>query len=154
MSLESLNEFSKRFAKKLLESHPDLEAFCSVDQNSKVEAGTLLLRIPPGSNNLCDGLWASTHDGEVIVGFDTHHAHFKATRAHSEEDSFVDAVEHIGNILSEKILAVAWYRGDRCRGGMPMSPGENPSPPRILGIGVNRIRVRSWNGTYDEDRQR
>ncbi len=96
------------------------------------------------------GLWVSTADEEITVGLHTHHSHFTDYDSRSNPEHIGDALDHVQELLDERIAIASWYIGDRFAGSTSheVSPDR---PPSALLSGVTRTTLRSWRGTYDRD---
>ena len=103
---------------------------------------------PPGSDAAA-GLFVSTADGEITVGFDVYHSHFDDW---SGDDGALDLIQRI---VMERVAIVSWWSGGRWCGSDALDAGEQPGMPSWAATqGVDRIRVRSWRGALNADVER
>jgi hypothetical protein len=180
MTLDELNSFSQRFLQVLRSRLPELAAAARIDTSEAVAPGTLLIELDPPSKNAEVGLWISTNDEEVTVGFDYNHMHFDPWIGASESLSFDQACEFIARILADQALSVIWWMDDVLAGGTfvnlgddfrpnldliefnkimdevlaegtLVNPGDDFRPHFKHQIEYNKIRVRSWSGAHDRD---
>jgi hypothetical protein len=128
MNLDELNSFSQQFLQVLLSRLPELAAAARIDTSEAVASGTLLIELDPPSKNVEVGLWISTDDEEVTVGFDYYHGHFDPWIGASESLSFDKACEFIVRILADQALAVSWWIDDVLAGGKWVNPGDDFRP--------------------------
>src|SRR5262249_39021867 len=77
VNLESLDPYSKDVAEFLLSRHPEWTQYARCERQLGETYDYLLIDIPPDPNaDLVGGLWMTSHNREVTVGLDYHHAHF------------------------------------------------------------------------------
>lgn len=101
----------------------------------------------PKPANVEHGLLISTSNDEVTVGFDTFHSHFDDWVGESES-----ALVFIKQLVTEHVAVLSWWFDDQWRGSTHIEAGAEPTLPKWAGAQpVNRIRVRSWNGTFNSD---
>jgi hypothetical protein len=130
----------------LLQKFPEWRALVS-PRTDQAGRDYLLVEVkPPASANVEHGLAIYTANDEVTVSFDTFHSHF---REWNEE--YESALEFIEQVVTERIAIVSWWFDDKWLGSSYVAAGHEPEhrsrPPRS-----NRIRVRSWKGTFNYDR--
>lgn len=150
--LDGLNEFSQRFCETLFSCFPEFRDHAKIDESQDVDPGTLVVEVPCANDKVDLGLWISTENTEVTIGFDSYHGHFGSWTGASEKESFRDAIEFVRKILHEEALAVAWFENDKPLGETWIAPGSEVNPGSQWNSHATNVRVRSWLGTYDEDR--
>jgi hypothetical protein len=110
------------------------------------------VRAPPGAN-VEYGLIIDTSNQEVTVSFDFHHEHFDEWVGDGDRFGTEAAVELIRRIVSERIAVVSWWHGDSWAGSSQIEAGANPEMPSWAAPeAYNRVRIRSWNGSFNVDR--
>ena len=90
-----------------------------------------------------------TDNEEVTVGIDYYHSHFDSMVGDDDHFGTRAAVEFVRQIVSERIVVVSWWLDDHWRGSSQIEAGAQPSAAFVKEY--NRIRVRSWNGTFNAD---
>ena len=106
--------------------------------------------LPPPAAKVHDGLLIHASDDEIAVSFDFYHAHFYALTDDGEHFGTLAAIEFIKQILSERVAVVSWWLDDAWRGSAQLQAATSPEPPWWLDAGsFNRIRVRSWRGSFN-----
>lgn len=135
-----LDEYSIIFSKMLYEVFPEFEKYQEIKEYDECNEAYLLLEIPSPSNS-DNVLWLSTCNEEITVGFDWYHTHFGYSG--TDEDDFKLAIEHVKEIVEEKIaIAIikkkdSWIRSCIIRGkDLPLLDEDET------------IDIKSWNGTY------
>ena len=96
------------------------------------------------------GLWVSTADEEITVGLHTHHSHFTDYDDRTNPAHIIHALDHVQELLDERVAIASWYVGDRFAGSTSHEVSSD-RPPSPLLSGVTRTTLRSWRGTQDRD---
>ena len=65
-----LNDYSGPIAAALFAAFPELRSHARIDPNERVDPGSLMIEFPRPAGAAAEGLWISTHDNEITVGFD------------------------------------------------------------------------------------
>jgi hypothetical protein len=89
-----------------------------------------------------------TEDFEVTVVFASFHNHFDWPV--DDVDLWTNALSFVGAILNEDVAAASGWNEDKWAGSWLVNRGEPISPPTNLSP-MKTIRVRSWNGTLNQD---
>ena len=83
----------------------------------------------------------------------TYHAHFESWYEFSGDHATDSALEFIRRLIGEEVAVVSWWQGEQWRGSVYVEANEPADVPSWAKRAEwNRIRVRSWNGTYNSDR--
>ncbi len=96
-------------------------------------------------------------DEEGLHTYDRYTVYFTTQHRHYEE--FEDALDYVGQLMRDEILAIEYYRGDERRFGGDIERSElyDPDPPTRGTIfsmlpadhpGLN-YEINSWSGKYD-----
>jgi hypothetical protein len=162
--------------------------YADLDTYSRVAAPGILKRFPQwaplakltprpdGAGNSVDfvipcpsaaaeyGLWVSTADEELTVGFHTHHTHFTGYDNPLNVAPMEAGIQYAADIIEERVGVVSWYRGAAFAGSrsvnlphpdlLPgMLDGLGPTRSEVAAIfsGCNRVTLRSWLGRYDRE---
>lgn len=106
-----------------------------------------VLEVPaPVGSDAVSGLFVSTADGEITVGFDVHHSQFDGWAGDA------GALAFIREVVTEHVAVVSWWSGERWCGSAPLEAGRRPEVPSwAAAVAVDRIRVRSWRGALNAD---
>ena len=104
---------------------------------------------PPPGADLAQGLWIEEVGDEVTIGLDYSHIHKPWPPLPVDADRmWWDAAALVDAILNEEVVAVSGWIDDDCRCGGLRKTGSEPDLPVP---NLNRIRYRSWLGTFDRD---
>lgn len=148
MDLETLDDFSRGFAKQLFLVYPDWVSLAKSGRANGADLDHLIVEVPsPAGADLARPLLIHTEDSEVTVGLDYYHAHYFPQSAIPVN---TDALAFIAKILNEEISVGSGWDGDRWRGSWTIENGEEPILTSPLHP-MTRVRVRSWKGTLDQD---
>ena len=153
MATLELNKFSRQIADALFKRFPDWRHYARVDKNeTRDEGGILYVEIPvPPESNLNRPLYILTANEEVVVGFDSDHNHFEDFGESGNNDSAIQEVlDFIVDILEERVVAVSWWAGSSLRGATMIQSSSKPEPSEHI-HSFDRVRIRSWNGAFDQD---
>jgi hypothetical protein len=141
----SLDEFSQRVADRLFSRHPEWKG-----RETRVPEGFFDLEIPaPAEANTEHGLVISTRNEELTVGFDAYHDHFMCI-PEIDSDEVESGLSLIEQILSEKVVALSFWKDGKARSATRMDAGEKPDFSRFA-KDTDLVRIRSWLGTYSAD---
>lgn len=101
----------------------------------------------PKRANVEHGLLISTSNDEVTVSFDAFHSHFDDWTG-----EFESALVFIKQLVTEQVAILSWWFDHQWHGSTHIQAGAEPTLPSWAGApSVNRIRVRSWSGTFNSD---
>jgi len=150
----NLNEYSKRFAEKLVAKYPQWDAYIKLCAEATAP-GSLELTIP-APNQQGRELYISTSGDEITIGFDTWHTHYRNYETDDQEDEFIGALDLLEEIVTEKLAVVSClHDNDFCMSYISEA-GEEPSVEKLNDSRqsqekVNRFLVKSWKGTVDAE---
>jgi hypothetical protein len=141
-----LNAFSLGFADCLFQAVPEWRAFARVDRKNGAATGYLMVEVsPPPESRIAEALCVSTADDEVTVFVDAFHQHFSWP---AREDD--DPIAFIREILTEALIVVSWWNETEWLGST-VQLASQVVESHDKHDGATRIRVRSWNGTFNSD---
>lgn len=75
---------------------------------------------------------------------------FPEWRNYARAKDMEPVINSILDIFSEKIVAVSWWAGEQFRGGTLGNSDYVPEASEHMHP-FDRVRIRSWNGTFDQD---
>ena len=109
-----------------------------------------VLEVPaPEGSDAAAGLLVSTANGAITVSFDVHDSRFDGWAGDA------GALEYIRRLVTERVAVVSWWCGGRWCGSGQLEAGQRPEVPSgLAGMGVDRIRVRSWRGALNANVER
>lgn len=162
--LESdLDEYSRFAVRLILARFSDWEKFATISKGHDGLGSVVEFNVPCPAMAAESGLWVSTADEELSVGFHTYHCHFTDYENRFNTDQIEDGLQHAADIVDERVGIVTWYCGDRWAGSRIVAlPHQGPLPGLFRGsareaelaptFGVcDRATLRSWHGRFDRD---
>ena len=163
MTPAGLDQNSQRLAALLLAEWPDWESF------AKNENGFLSVTIPnPPGSDLRGPLELWMEEGHASVGLDWYHAHFDwPSYPDNYAPELTDPIALLRLLVEERRAIITFFKGDKWYGSTTIPSDEiacgDLSEASVLGAWVSnpgiergaadRVRVRSWRGTFDLDRR-
>ncbi len=143
-----LDDFSRFALPLILTRFPEWESFASIN----LTADNLEIRIPCPSPAVTEGLWVSTADQEMTVGFHTYHSHFTDFDRPMNPNLIEAALNQASAYLHEQRGIVTWYKGEQIVGGTCVNlPVEGDLPRMFLQYPITHGTLRSWTGRFDRD---
>ena len=153
IDLARLNDHSRQFARRLLRLHPDWIQYARYDPYEEFEKEALLVEVPRPVDGSSHGLFITTSEWEISVGYgENFHTRFGPEGLEKGGDFFADALDFIRGFLDED-LVLATASQDREWLGAWIVDRRQESLDKLVPAAGERIRVRSWLGTYDLDRK-
>jgi hypothetical protein len=140
-----MTPFSETTIEAILAAFPDWKPFVRQERGRNGDVYAIVEAPAPAVANTADGLWITTENDEVTVWFDRFHSHFDCWEVMSNGDAASSFVE---DLLNERIVVASTWRGDEWLSAWPERAGDPVETPPS-GI---RLRIRSWRGRFNEDR--
>jgi hypothetical protein len=113
-------------------------------------SGYMTTLLPSSGTDVAYGLWIEELDDEVTIGFDYSHSHYEwpPQPRNSVNSIWWNPSSLLEAILAEKIVAHSGWKDGELRVGAFDGPESRPdfSVPNL-----QRLRVRSWLGTFNRD---
>ncbi len=145
-----MNEFSLATAEEILAAFPEWRTLTRTEEADDGDTFLALEVVPPLEANVEHGLVIDTSNGEVTVGFDHYHSHFEQWVGDGEHFGTQAALQFVKQILEERVAVVSWWHNEEWRGSSQFEVGSPPQEP-TWSTDYNRVRVRSWKGTFNAD---
>jgi hypothetical protein len=145
-----MDRFSAQFAEELLAAFPEWRPFAREEQRDNGSSYFLLEIDPRVQASVDHGLRIHTDNEEVTVGFDFYHSHFDSSVGDGENFGAAAAIEFARQIVSERIAVFSWWLDKSWKGSGQIEAGAQPTAS--FAMEYNRLRVRSWKGTFNADR--
>jgi len=151
LDVSRLNDHSRVFAQQLFREFPDWFRFARFDPYEEFEREALLVEVPRPVGDGRNGLFITTSEWEVSVGFgENFHTRFGVSGRDVEDDFRRRAIEFIHDFVAERLVLVTAWEGDQWLGAWTVRVGPDGVPTQEKEDGV-ALRVRSWRGTWDRD---
>ena len=153
-----LDAYSKVAVPLIMARFPEWERFAKLSPRPDGAGNVVDFNIPCPSPVAESGLWVSTADEELSVGFHTHHNHFTDYESPLNREQIEAGIQYAADIVEERAGVVSWYRGDRFAGSCSVElPHPGPLPGLLDGLDAaaeladtfsdgDRVTLRSWFG--------
>jgi hypothetical protein len=162
-----LDEYSRVAVPRILACFPEWEQFAKLRPRSDGAGSVVDFNVPCPSPSIEYGLWVSTADEELSVGFHTHHSHFTDYADRLNLGQIEAGLQQAVDVVNERAGVVSWYRGEGFAGSRWVElPHQGPLPGLLDGLGegsreladifadCERATLRSWHGWFDRDEVR
>src|SRR5262245_19377874 len=159
-----LDAYSRVAVPMILARFPEWKLLAKLSPRPDGAGSTVVFNIPCPSPAAEDGLWVSTADEELSVGFHTHHNHFTDYENRLNAAQMEAGIQHAVDIIDERVGVLSWYRGAAFAGSRSVElPHPNPLPGLLDGLGptgsqlarifsnCDRVTLWSWLGRYDRE---
>ena len=147
-----MTSFSSTAAAELFAAFPHWRTLVRREETQSGASYLVVEITPPAAAEVVHGLRIDTSNEEVTVGFDCYHSHFDSWVGDGEHFGTQAAVEFIKQIVSERVAVVSWWFNEEWRGSAQLETNTTLLPPSwATAASFNRIRVRSWNGSFNAD---
>jgi hypothetical protein len=163
---DNLDAFSRIAVPIILARFPKWEPFATLSPRPDGAGNVVDFNVPCPSPAAESGLWVSTADEELSVGFHTHHNHFTDYENRLNREQIEAGLQHAVDIIDERIGVVSWYRAGGFAGSRSVElPHPDLLPGLLDGLGCgaeldgifsdcDRATLRSWLGRFDRDEGR
>jgi hypothetical protein len=106
----------------------------------------------PAKASVEHGLVVDTAHGEITVAFDFYHTHFHEYVGYGGHMGTGAAAAFIEDLMSEHVAVVSWWNAGAWCGSAQVEAGASVPVPSWAKAGTyDRVRVRSWEGTFNAD---
>ena len=147
-----LDPYSRFALPLILARFPGWEPFVTVRPLDGGAGAAVEFNVPCPSPAVEMGLWVSTAEEELSVGFHTHHRHFTDYDDRTNLDVIAAGLDEAAAYLDDRLGVVSWYQGDRLVGTTGTElPVDGPIPRMFDQFPVTRGTLRSWSGRFDRD---
>lgn len=159
-SKSNLDLYSRMAVKAILTRFPEWADFAKLTPRPDGGGNAVEFCIPCPSKSVDGGLWVSTADEELSVGFHTHHRHFTDYEHRLNSRQIEAGLQMVADILAETLGIVSWYRGFTFIGSFSLQlPHTEPLPGLFTGsvllkdmlLRGDLATLRSWKGRFDRD---
>lgn len=139
----ALNQFSRRFADRLLAAHPDWQPLLQSDPHGFPPPGSLQVVVP--SPVAGRQLLIRTYGDQVTVDFgpDGWHQHFLPEAHDNDASALSAALRFIDGLLADRVVVATRYVAGRRLWSRAIE--ASPRGPRF-----GTVKIISWSGGRDE----
>ena len=151
IDLERLNDHSRQFATLLFRRWPEWIRYARFDPYEDFEKEALLVEVPRPVDGSGHGLFITTSEWEISVGFgESFHTRFGVSGEPTEGDFFAEALQFIEDFLEEKLVLATAYQDREWLGAWKVDLRSETLDELEVEPGVE-VQVRSWRGTHDRN---
>jgi hypothetical protein len=151
IDLERLNDHSRQFATLLFRKWPEWLQHARFDPYEDFEKEALLVEVPRPADGGRHGLFITTSEWEVSVGFgETFHTRFGQSGDDGPRDFYAEAIEFLEDFTEERIVLAIAYQDGEWLGAWKVDLRHESLDDQEVGEGEN-LKIRSWRGTHDRD---
>ena len=163
LGAEGPDDYSRVAVPIILARFPEWESYAKLTPRPDGAGKVVNFNVPCPSSAAEAGLWISTADEELSVGFHTHHRHFTDYEDRTHRAQIDEGLDYAAAIVEDRIGILSYYNG----GAFSGSRSVNLPPPETLpklheGMGLvgklevffrdwDRVTLRSWSGRFDRD---
>jgi hypothetical protein len=151
LDVSRLNDHSREFAQRLFREFPDWLKYARFDPYEEFEKEALLVEVPRPAADGRNGLFITTSEWEVSVGFgENFHTRFGVGAGGDDADFHGRAIQFIRDFVAERLVLVTAWQDDEWLGAWTVAVTEGMVPEQDKEDGVS-LRYRSWRGSHDRD---
>jgi hypothetical protein len=158
-----LDDYTRFALPLILSRFPHWEAFATLQTRPDGAGQTVEFTIPCPSPAVEHGLFVSTADEELTVGFHTHHHHFTDYETRRNRETIEAGLGYCAAIVEDRVGVLSYYHAGEFAGSRSAElPHSGPLPGLLDGMGsfadlagplsaCDRVTLRSWSGRFDRD---
>jgi len=153
IDLERLNDHSRQFATQLFRRWPEWLQHARFDPYEDFEKEALLIEVPRPVDGSRHGLFITTSEWEISVGFgENFHTRFGTSGESTGDDFYGDALRFISDFVEEKLVVAIAYQDNEWLGSWKIELARESIDEVEVGPGET-VKIRSWLGTHDRELQ-
>ncbi len=153
LDLTRLNDHSRQFASRLFRVWPQWHRLSRFDPNEDFEKEALLVEVPHPVNGSDHGLFITTSEWEISVGFgESFHTRFGAGGEEVSGDFYDGAMSFLEDFVAERVVVAVAFQGKEWLGAWTIDLVAE-SLDEVEAEPGETVRIRSWRGTHDRDLQ-
>ncbi|MCP4293285.1 MAG: hypothetical protein GY780_15785 [bacterium] len=150
IDLQQLNAHSKLFAELLFRQWPEWGKYAKFDPYEDFEKEALLVEVPRPVDGSSHGLFITTSEWEISVGFgESFHTRFGSDGDSKNSNFNEKAIEFIRDFIDEKVVLANARENGEWLGGWKIDLRETSLHSVEVESGVE-VFVTSWLGTHDQ----
>ena len=151
IDLERLNDHSRQFAHCLFRLWPEWVKYSRFDPYEDFEKEALLVEVPRPRDGSPNGLFITTSEWEVSVGFgENFHTRFGISGEPDSRDFYQEAIRFLQDFLDEQVVVATAYQDKEWLGAWKIDLRKESLDEVAVEEGVT-LKIRSWLGTYDRE---
>ncbi|MFL5327846.1 MAG: hypothetical protein ACJ8C4_02940 [Gemmataceae bacterium] len=161
--MEELDDYSRVLVPIILARFPAWEPFAKLSPRPDGAGNVVEFNVPCPSRGAESGLWVSTADEELSVGFHTHHSHFTNYDDCTNRETIEAGLDYAAAIFEDRVGVLSYYSGSKFVGSSSVElPHRNSLPDLYEDMGLaekllgtlppcDRVTLRCWSGRFDRD---
>jgi len=151
INLERLNAHSRLFADLLFRQYPQWVKYARFDPYEDFEKEALLVEVPCPADGSSHGLFITTSEWEISIGFgDSFHTRFGTTGGSGEPSFNEEALKFLTDFVEEKIVIATASENGEWLGGWKLDLRKDDINSIDVAVG-EKVIVQSWLGTHDRE---
>jgi len=151
IDLEQLNAHSRMFADMLFRRWPQWLQHARFDPYEDFEKEALLVEVPRPVDGSSHGLFITTSEWEVSIGFgESFHTRFGSSGDPGEDNFLEEALVFLTDFVEEKIVIATASENDEWLGGWKIDLRHKGIEAIDVDSGV-LVNIRSWKGSFDRE---
>ena len=153
IDLERLNDHSRQFATQLFRRWPEWLQYARFDPYEDFEKEALLIEVPRPVDGSEHGLFITTSEWEISVGFgENFHTRFGTSGEPATDDFYGDALRFLTAFVVESLVVAIAYQDKEWLGSWKIDLDHESLDEVEVGPGET-VKIRSWLGTFDRELQ-
>jgi len=153
IDLDCLNDHSRQFATQVFKRWPEWVQHARFDPYEDFEKEALLIEVPRPVDGSTHGLFITTSEWEISVGFgENFHTRFGTSGENTGEDFYADALKFISDFVEERMVVAIAYQENEWLGSWKIDLDRETLDEVEVGPG-EIVKIRSWLGTHDRELQ-
>jgi hypothetical protein len=153
IDLDRLNDHSRQFATLLFKRWPEWLRYARFDPYEDFEKEALLIEVPRPVDGSTHGLFITTSEWEISVGFgENFHTRFGTSGEPISGNFYEEALQFISDFVDERLVMAIAYQDNEWLGSWKIHLDKESLDKVTVGPGET-VKIRSWLGTYDRELQ-
>lgn len=150
LDLIRLNDHSRELATRLFRVWPQWYRWASYDPHEDFEKEALLVEVPRPVDGSQHGLYITTSEWEISVGFgEVFHTRFGTDGPATKGNFYDQAMAFLSDFVAERVVIAVAYQGQEWLGAWTVDLAAESLADLRPDVG-ERVQIRSWLGTYDQ----
>lgn len=153
IDLDRLNDHSRQFATQLFKRWPEWLQYARFDPYEDFEKEALLIEVPRPVDGSTHGLFITTSEWEISVGFgENFHTRFGTSGEPAGGNFYEEALQFISDFVEERLVMAIAYQENEWLGSWKIDLDKESLDEVEVGPGET-VKIRSWLGTHDRELQ-
>ncbi len=149
LDVSKLNDHSRDFAHRLFRLFPEWIRYARFDPYEDFEPEAMLVEVPRPVGDPQHGLFITTSEWEVSVGFgENFHTRFGSDGDPGEAHFFDRALAFIEGFVAERLVVATAQQDNEWLGAWTVDRTREDIDELTVEPGVT-LTIRSWRGTFD-----